>query len=322
MNSKKEFLTYCPERNATFERQIKTSEDAPPLAHHDHVHNRTILGVADGMGGAGTVRVVPNSKPSTPQSMARVASRSVVGAVLEGFNRLPRDLSRCDLTTIISENVVSAVHRLTPGYRLYSCLTFSETAAEFAKEGIGILRYPTTLATAIIQKEADRSTIVHALWGGDAPISIRTPTSLFTTYNGPSSGNDHAIHADVPENYQLHKASFYIPADVPFMVAACTDGLTHFNRFPKNMSIPHIDRLDLFRELWTSVVKGTDRATLSDSLQMCIAPYLDTEACYLSGAPYLYPDDRTASLHLSQSFVPQDEISTHLVGNGDNFYII
>lgn len=316
-NSKKEFLSYCPERIATFERQIKTNEDAPPLAYYDHAHNRTILGVADGMGGAGMIRVVQDTIDSTPRTMAYIASRKIVAAVLKSFVDVPSSDHLIPLTNAI----VTTIKQLPLDYQLHSGSTFPEIASEFSQHGLDLLRYPTTLATATIQKGPNQGTIVHAMWGGDSPISILTPTSFFTTYNGPNSRNNHAIHADISDNYQLNRTSFYIPANVPFMVAACTDGLTNFNRFPKNNLMPTVNRLELFRKFWTAIVNGTDHTTLSNSLDMCIAPYLDVEHCYANDLPYFYPDDRTVSMYLSQKFVPIDEISTHLVGNGDNLYI-
>lgn len=192
---------------------IDKNEDGPPIAKTFTTSDGTsikIATVADGMGGAGSKRVMT---PNGEKTMAYVAARTVQQGINNIITTNPDNFAKHldDIRDTIQESFQES---------------YSEIKAEKSTSMISgslIKEFPTTFSGIVIQENKD-SKEVMLFWSGDSPIFIFTPDNIFTT-SLPDDGDAPVNSCITKNNYKLKSKQLSFPKNTPIIAVTATDGV-------------------------------------------------------------------------------------------------
>jgi serine/threonine protein phosphatase PrpC len=220
-------------------------EDAPPVYMSSADEKRVVVAVFDGLGGAGSTLYEEDGISLTG---AYIASREVSNSVSNYFKGLIDEKNFEITPEIISELKIKIRTELEEKLK--------KQKFEQSKLKSSLIRtFPTTLALAIVNFEAETSEI-DILWAGDSRIYILNAVDGLIQLtkddlkleNDPfeNIGNDsplsNMIHLD--DDFTINHLNSKI--ENPFFVLAATDGC--FGYYPTPMHFEHL----LLNNLFTS----------------------------------------------------------------------
>jgi hypothetical protein len=203
------------------EKRVGLGEDAEPIAQYVRDLDGDVVGVFDGMGGAGAT-VVPAENEKDRCSMAYLASRIAREEVVKVLCQFGKE----DLTALRSTIESSVVSRLVK-------LTEREEGKGPEKRirGTILAEYPTTVALAVIQtsKSEHATRKATAYWAGDSRIycldpALQVPLQVLTRdHSEPGGGGDAALQRFASAaGLSLESREFELPPEAA--VIAMTDG--------------------------------------------------------------------------------------------------
>jgi len=208
------------------EKRIGLGEDAQPLGRHA-AGLGDIVGVFDGMGGAGSTQVLDDNEIDMC-SMARLASRHTSTTVDQVLSQWGKD-DLSGVTARLEADVVQSLKKLAerPGGK----------GSEPRLRGTILHPYPTTVALAIVRPSKDEfgNRRVKVLWAGDSRIYAFDPSRLIPlqalTRDHSESGGDAALSRYASaEKFELEERDFLLPpaASVIAMSDGCYGYMSHF----------------------------------------------------------------------------------------------
>lgn len=208
------------------EKRLGFGEDAQPLGRHA-AGLGDIVGVFDGMGGAGSTQVLDDNEIDMC-SMARLASRHTSTTVDQVLSQWGKD-DLSGVTARLEAVVVQSLNKLAerPGGK----------GSEPRLRGTILHLYPTTVALAIVRPSKDefRNRRVKVLWAGDSRIYAFDPSRLIPlqalTRDHSESGGDAALSRYASaERLELEERDFLLPpaASVIAMTDGCYGYMSHF----------------------------------------------------------------------------------------------
>jgi len=203
------------------EKRSNFGEDAEPIAQYVRDIDCDVVGVFDGMGGAGATQV-PAENEKDKCSMAYLASRVAREEVVKVLCQWGKE----DLTALKSTLESSVVSRLVK-------LTERKEGKgpENRIRGTILAEYPTTIALAVIQasKSEHATRKATAYWAGDSRIycldpALQVPLQVLTRdHTEPGGGGDAALQRFASASgLNLESREFVLPPDAA--VIAMTDG--------------------------------------------------------------------------------------------------
>lgn len=203
------------------EKRPGSGEDAAPITHSLEKFNTDVVGVFDGMGGAGAT-IVNEENGIDKCTMARLASRVARDEVEKQIFQLSKE----DLTELKTSLESSIVNRL-------KTLAAREggKGPETGIRGTILKPYPTTVALAFIQtsKHEHETRRVKTYWAGDSRIycldpSRQIPLQVLTRdHTEPGGGGDAALQRYASAaGLNLDSKDFELPPEAA--VIAMTDG--------------------------------------------------------------------------------------------------
>lgn len=203
------------------EKKSGLGEDAEPITQYVREMNADVVGVFDGMGGAGATQV-PAENEKDKCSMAFLASRSAREEIVKVLCQWGKD----DLTGLnlsIESAVVSRLVKLTERK--------DGKGPEARLRGTILADYPTTVALAIVQNSKDEHSTrkVKVLWAGDSRVYSLDPNMLVPLqrltqdHTEPGGGGDAALQRYASAGgLNLETRDFDLPPESA--VIAMTDG--------------------------------------------------------------------------------------------------
>lgn len=203
------------------EKRAGLGEDAEPIAQYVRDIDSDVVGVFDGMGGAGAT-LVPAENEKDKCSMAYLASRVAREEVIKVLCQWGKD----DLTALKSTIESSVVARLVK-------LTERKEGKgpENRIRGTILAEYPTTMALAVVRTSRSEHITrkVKAFWAGDSRIysldpTLQVPLQVLTRdHTEPGGGGDAALQRFVSAaGLDLESRDFVLPPEAA--VIAMTDG--------------------------------------------------------------------------------------------------
>jgi hypothetical protein len=218
------------------EKKHGLGEDSDPmLLYHD---GKTVLGVFDGMGGAGGAEC--ESDFGSGHTKAYVGSRIIKEAIEELINSEPSIVCNDSFVNILSETIKNR---------------YAAEKKKFPPKSKGGLRsalikeYPTTLAMLCVRRE-NCNYIIDSYWAGDSRNYIWTNDGLFQVSIDDLQGKldplqnlhedapmSNCIQADAPFTIH-HKSIKDFSGNSKFIVLSATDGC--FGYYPSPMDFERI----------------------------------------------------------------------------------
>lgn len=247
--------------NKMQEKKEGRGEDSDPILFYDD--NIIVLGVFDGMGGAGGAEWDSDfTENGQFKTKAYIGSRIVRNAI----EKVIKDDSSIVLKEDFSNELKSIIiERYTVEKEKYPPKSNGGLRSALIKE------YPTTLAIASIIQESDKY-IINSYWAGDSRNYIWTPKGLFQISIDDLKGNldplqnlhedapmSNCIQADGP--FSIRHKHIELPLDEKFAVISATDGC--FGYYPSPM--------DFHKALINSVKASHDFKQLEDKLTEAFA---------------------------------------------------
>lgn len=230
-----------------------------------------LLGVFDGCGGAGAMK----HDYYSGHTEAYMASRFCAGAFYDQFRRIfPCKHNAVSLTKNVFEpQVIQRLIDFTP----------PKNGTGFKIKGSSVRTLPSTAAVALIQKSANASMLVSALWAGDSRVYIMDSKGLAqltiddTTVNDPmiSIYEDGILKnifcADKP--VELHCKT--IAVKEPFVVFTATDGCFGYLSTPMEFEGVLLKTLLNTKCVadWENELANIIGAVAGDDHTLCLAAY-------------------------------------------------
>lgn len=278
-----------------FSPREEDGEDAPPLNESLH-SGAALVGVFDGMGGAGSSRYNVNGQTRTgawlSSRIAREATRSFFASRPPDAESIGTDLAANDVycATVLPQDekkvaVASGQVRGPTSLEavLKEALQSSLNGLVPADGSTGLKGkltrvLPTTIAGAYVHPASSR---IDMFWAGDSRIYVLTPDhglrqlstdDLVTGANAMenlSEDSPLSNHLSADRDFVIHRRTIVV--DHPFMVFAATDGCFGYCRTPahfERLLLLAMDRASTFEQFMANardaVAKVTgDDATLS-----------------------------------------------------------
>ena len=216
-------------------KKIGLGEDSDPIfLNRDSF---VVIGVLDGMGGAGGAECVSDFGDS--HTKAYVASRIIKEAIEKALCKLTSLPEIPDLIAFLEKVIANR---------------FEEERLKYPPKSTGGLRstlikeYPTTLAMIIASVDDDKY-IIDSIWAGDSRNYIWNRNGLFQISKDDLKGNldplqnlredapmSNCLQADAP--IRLNNKRISIPIEEKFMIISATDGC--FGYYPSPMDFEKI----------------------------------------------------------------------------------
>lgn len=202
------------------EKRANLGEDANPLFLRGSAVG-DVLGVFDGMGGAGSI-LVPDENEVDKCSMAHLASEWAKRAAASIFNQWGKE----DLSNLKTQIEAAITEKL-----LYLTTRPGGKGPEGKLRGTMLSMYPTTVALAVVRPMKDelRQRQLKVLWAGDSRIyaldfSEKIPLQQLTRDHTQSGdGGDGALSRFASaDGLELEESDFNLPPSAA--VIAMTDG--------------------------------------------------------------------------------------------------
>lgn len=247
--------------NKMQEKKDGRGEDSDPILFHNE--NTIVVGVFDGMGGAGGAECDSDYTVNGQfMTKAYIGSRIVRDAIDKAINGNPSIVLKEDFAEILKQIITERYAAETEKY------------APKAKAGLRsalIKEYPTTLAITTIVKDKDKY-LIDSYWAGDSRNYIWNAKGLFQISIDDLKGNldplqnlhedapmSNCIQADGP--FKIRHWHGELPLGAKFAVISATDGC--FGYYPSPM--------DFHKALINSIKASNDFESLKEKLTQAFA---------------------------------------------------
>lgn len=258
------------------EKKEGLGEDSNPILYADDRDNVILIGVFDGMGGAGSTECVSDfSENGVHKTMAYVGSRIVRDAIDMAILENPALVMSSDLATEL-KNIINI--RYASEKEKYQSNTKAGIRSRLIKG------YPTTLAIACIRRKSSEYSI-DSLWAGDSRNYIWSKDGLFQISTDDLKGNldpMQNLHEDAPmsnciqadSEFKINHNHIEIPVNEKFVVISATDGCFGYYPSPMDFELALYDTLKSaqgIKEFKSSLTNSFAKIT-GDDFSYVVAP--------------------------------------------------
>lgn len=235
-------------------------EDAEPIAITNEL--RTVLMVADGLGGAGNARVqLADGTVTTEAYLAAHGLRQKLFDLATNEMTLPKYDRASQLAQWVQSSVIMP---------LMESLNEQFPRGDKTIKGSIRKRFPTTLSMAVVENR-DIIRRVNVVWAGDSICVVMSRDNIWTNFQ--ADAGDAPMRDLVDVRAALPKSqSIEVATEIPLVVACFTDGLLLLNNFEEIKRLlletaksGEPDVMKKFKELLykTPVESGLDDTTIA-----------------------------------------------------------